>query len=401
MIGVAEALAIIDRETHPAGPERIPLAEAAGRILASELASDVDWPPFDTSAMDGYAVLLADAAEQGASAAERPGVVGAGDPPPAGLSPGEAVRIMTGAPLPPGTEAVVPVEQAERRGGRVLFAAPARAGAHLRRRGESVSAGAPLLSPGMPLTPGRIALAALAGADPIEVYRRPRIAIAATGKELVDASQRPGAGQLRDSNGPMLAALCRARGNTPSLLPRVTDDPARLAQLFEDASAGQLDVLITSGGVSAGDFDLVPAEATRHGFEMLFHRVAVRPGKPVAFARRGKLLWFGLPGNPVSASVCFYLFVRRALDRLEGATQPGPARVSARLAQETRAVARETWRDAVLSMDDGDHRVRLLPTAGSHDIAAHGLANALARIPPGEGLVAAGTQVECILLEGA
>ncbi|MGH9399243.1 MAG: molybdopterin molybdotransferase MoeA, partial [Thermoanaerobaculia bacterium] len=307
MIGVTEALAIIDRETRPAGQERIALEEAAGRILASPLASDVDWPPFDTSAMDGYAVLVRDAAGKGASAAERPGVVGAGDPPPAGLTPGETVRIMTGAPLPPGTEAVVPVEQVERRGGRVVFSAAAQAGAHLRRRGESVAAGAPLLQPGMSLTPGRIALAALAGADPIAVYRRPRIAIAATGKELVDASQIPGPGQLRDSNGPMLAALCRARGLAPRLLPRVPDDAGHLARLFEDASSGQLDVLITSGGVSAGDFDLVPAEAVRQGFEMLFHGVAVRPGKPVAFARRGELLWFGLPGNPVSASVCFHL----------------------------------------------------------------------------------------------
>lgn len=399
MIGVAQALAIIDREAIPLGPERVPLSEAAGRVLAAPVTSDVDWPPFDTAAMDGYAVLLCDAATPGASAGERAGVVGAGDPPPPRLTPGEAVRIMTGAPIPPGTQAIVLIEQAQRRGDRVVFAAVPAAGAHLRRRGESVAAGARVLEPGEPLTPRRVALAALAGADPIAVYKKPRVGIAATGNELVASSQKPGPGQLRDSNGPMLAALCTARGLAPRLLPRVADDAGGLGRLFESAAGGELDVLLTSGGVSAGDFDLLPAEAARQGFAMLFHRVAVRPGKPIAFGRRGGLLWFGLPGNPVSASVCFHVFVRRALDRLEGAARPGPERVTALLAREARVGARETWRDAVLSTDRGQNRVELVRTAGSHDIAAHGRANALVCLPAGDGPLAAGAEVECILLE--
>ncbi len=149
MIGVAEALAIVDREAQPLGPERVPLDQAALRVLAETVASDVDWPPFDTSAMDGYAVLLRDAAAPGASARERPGVMAAGNAPPAPLTPGETVRIMTGAPIPDGTEAIVPVEQAEQQGGRVVFSAVPAAGAHLRRRGESIAAGAPLLTPGL------------------------------------------------------------------------------------------------------------------------------------------------------------------------------------------------------------------------------------------------------------
>ncbi len=399
MTGVAEALAIVESETRPLGQERVPLHEAAGRVLAEKVISDVDWPPFDTSAMDGYAVFLRDAAAPGASALERPGVVAAGNPPPAPLAPGEAVRIMTGAPIPEGTEAVVPVEKAERQGGRVVFSAAPAAGAHLRRRGESIAAGDPLLEPGLPLTPGRIALAALAGADPIAVYRKPRIGIAVTGNELVAASEKPGPGQIRDSNGPMLAALCRTRRLEPKLLPRVSDDSAGLARLFETAAGSELDVLLTSGGVSAGDFDLLPAEAARQGFTTLFHRVAVRPGKPIAFGRRGSLLWFGLPGNPVSAAVCFHVFVRHALDRLEGAARPGPERVTALLAREARQGARESFRDAFLSADKGSNRVELLLTAGSHDLAAHGRANALARIPAGDGTVSAGAEVECILLE--
>ena len=399
MIGVAEAIAIVDSASRPLGPERVALDEAAGRVLAEKVTSDVDWPPFDTSAMDGYAVFLDDAAAPGASARERPGVVAAGNPPPAPLNPGEAVRIMTGAPLPEGAEAVVPVEQAERRGGRVIFSVVPAAGAHLRRRGESITAGVALLQAGLPLTPGRMALAALAGADPISVYRRPRVGIAVTGNELVAASERPGPGQIRDSNGPMLAALCRARQLEPKVLPRVPDDPAGLARLFEAAAASQLDLLLTSGGVSAGDFDLLPAEAARQGFVTLFHRVAVRPGKPIAFARHGSLLWFGLPGNPVSALVCFHVFVRHALDSLEGRARPGAERVTALLTREARQGPRESFRDAVLSADGGSNRVALLATAGSHDLASHGRANALARIPAGEGTLAAGAEVECLLLE--
>lgn len=399
MIGVAEALAIVEGETAPLGQEKVPLSEAPGRVLAQAVVSDVSWPPFDTSAMDGYAVRLGDAATPGASALERPGVVAAGNPPPPPLSAGEAVRIMTGAPLPAGAEAVVPVEETDRQAGRVIFSAAAAAGAHFRRRGESIAAGATLLTPGLPLTAGRIALAALAGADPVAVYRQPRVGIAVTGNELVAASEKPGPAQIRDSNGPMIAALCRTLGLRPTLLPRVSDDSAALERLFQTAAGSGLDMLLTSGGVSAGDFDLLPAEAARQGFALLFHRVAMRPGKPVAFGRRGGLLWFGLPGNPVSAAACFHVFVRHALDRLEGAARPGPERTTALLAREARQGARESFRDAVLSTDQGVRRVDLVVTAGSHDLAAYGRANALARIPAGPGTIPAGGLVECLLLE--
>jgi molybdopterin molybdotransferase len=398
VITLQEALAVLDREVGPGRPEAVCLAEAAGRVLASPVRSDVDWPPFDTSAMDGYAVRLADVPAAGASAAERTGVVGAGDPSPAPLVPGETVRIMTGAPIPPGTEAVVPVELAERRDGRVVFGAAPAPGAHLRRRGESVAAGATLLTAGLRLTPGAVALAALAGAEPVTVFRQPRVRIIATGNELVGASEKPGPGMLRDSNGPMLAALCRARGIVARPQSRLRDDADGLANLFDRTATDELDVLLTSGGVSAGDFDRVPAEAARQGFAILFHGVAMRPGKPVAFGRRGSLLWFGLPGNPVSASVCFHLLVRHAFDCLEGLARPGPDRVVARLSREARAGGRETWRDAVLS-GGGETRVEPLSTRGSHDIAVHARANALVRIPAGEGALPAGTEVECIRLE--
>ncbi len=399
MITVAEALAIVRRACAPGPIEKVPLSDALGRVLAADVRTDVDWPPFDTSAMDGYAVRVADA--QGARAlAERSGPVAAGDLPPAPLAPGEAARVMTGAPLPAGTEAVVPVENARRENGTVAALSAPRPGEHVRRRGESIRAGSTLVARGRRLGPADLALAALAGADPVEVHLRPRVTIAVTGNELVRSSEKPGPGQLRDSNGPMLAALCRARGALAASRAAVADEGAAVRGLFTAAGRSE-DLLVTSGGVSAGDFDLLPAEAERSGFEILFHGVAMRPGKPVAFGRRGRVLWLGLPGNPVSTSVCFRLFGWMALDALEGVERPGPAFVSARL---TRGVSvrgrRETYRDASLSAVDGELRVEPLGSLGSHDLAAHARSNALIRLPPEAETLAAGAIVECLPLGG-
>jgi molybdopterin molybdotransferase len=400
VITVAEALGMIRRACVPGAPERVPLSDALGRFLAREIASDVDWPPFDTSAMDGYAVRLSDLEASGAELAERTGLVAAGDRPPSPLFPGEAVRVMTGAPIPAGTEAVVAVEDVRREAGRIRPNATPRPGEHVRRRGESIAAGRPLLARGERLSAAGIALAALAGADPVEVSSRPRIAIAVTGNELVPAASKPGPGQLRDSNGPMLAALCRATGRAAITRPAVPDEDGAVARLFRDAGRSE-DVLVTSGGVSAGDLDLLPQAAAQAGFEILFHRVAVRPGKPVAFGRRGATFWFGLPGNPVSASVCFHLFVRYALDCLEGAAHPGAPVTAARLTREIVVRGRrETYRDAVLEeSDEGRLRVAAVESLGSHDLAAHARSNALIRIPADAERLAAGATVDCLRLE--
>lgn len=398
MITVSEALAIIARNTPPNPAEPVALGEGRGRVLAKDVVSDTDWPPFETSAMDGYAVRLSDTARPESVLVERTKTVAAGDSPPEPIQPGEAVRVMTGAPLPPGTEAVIPVERARREEGRVRFEIASEPGSHLRHRGESIKAGARLLEAGRRLTPGDIALAALAGSDPLAVFARPRAAIAVTGDELVAVGARPRPGQIRDSNGPMLLALCGAGAWPAKPRGRVGDDVAGIEALFDAAGAGE-DVLLTSGGVSAGDFDLLPEIARRRGFEILFHGVSLRPGKPVVFARRGPTLWFGLPGNPVSSSVCFHLFVRFALGRLEGDGSPGAPRVEAEL---TRGIAtagkRETYRDGILDNSGATRRVEPVATAGSHDIAAHARANALIRIPAGEGPLAAGAAVQCLLL---
>jgi molybdopterin molybdotransferase len=396
VISVAEARAILRKACGPLPVEDVSLSKAVGRVLARELRSDVDWPPFDASAMDGYALRVEDAVRAGAALAERPGVVGAGDSPGPPLAPGEAVRVMTGAPVPEGTGAVVPVEDVRRDRGTIVPGSPPRPGDHIRRRGESVAAGAALLPGGRRLGPIDIALAALAGADPIAVHRRPRVTVAVTGNELVPVASKPGPAHLRDSNGPMLVALCSSRGLEAVSLPPVPDDPKAVDRLFSEAG-GNEDVLITTGGVSAGDFDLLPPAAVRSGFQILFHRVAVRPGKPVAVGRRGETFWLGLPGNPVSASVCFHLFARLALDCLEGADPPGPAFVPARLTRDVAARGhRETYRDARLEVVDGQNRVTPLQTRGSHDLGSHARSNALLRIPTDAERLAAGSLVECL-----
>lgn len=397
MITVSDALAIIARNTPPNPAEPVALGEGRGRVLAKDVVSDTDWPPFETSAMDGYAVRSSDTASPGSVLVERTKTVAAGDSPPEPIQRGEAVRVMTGAPLPPGTEAVIPVERARREAGRVRFEIAPESGSHLRHRGESIQAGARLIQAGRRLTPGDIALAALAGSDPLTVFARPRVAIAVTGDELVAVEARPRPGQIRDSNGPMLLALCGAGGWPAKPRGRVGDDVSGVEALFDDAGAGE--VLVTSGGVSAGDFDLLPEIARRRGFEILFHGVSLRPGKPAVFARRGPTLWFGLPGNPVSSSVCFHLFVRFALGRLEGDAVPGAPRVEAELARGIASAGkRETYRDGILTRAGATLRVEPLATAGSHDIAAHARANALIRIPAESEPPAAGAIVECLLL---
>lgn len=397
MITVAEALAIIGN-VEPLGTESVPVADAAGRVLAGEIRADCDWPPFETSAMDGYAVRLSDVPAPGASLTERPRLVAAGDPPPPPIAPGEAVRVMTGAPVPDNTEAIIPVERAERKAGRVRFDAVPVPGAHLRHRGEILAAGASLLGQGRRLAGSELALAALAGSDPVRVFRRPRIAIAVTGNEIVPPSAKPGPGQIRDSNGPMLAAFCRERGWGPVIAARVADDAEGVARLFADAGRAE-DLLLTTGGVSAGDLDLLPAAAERAGFEMLFHGVSMRPGKPVALARRGKSYWLGLPGNPVSTAVCFHLFAREVAGRLEGDASSATPVVSARLTGAMSAPgSRETYRDARWGIETGQSLVEPLDSAGSHDIGAHARANALIRLPGGSPRRKAGSLVECLVI---
>lgn len=391
MLTVAEALERIESAVAPLGSEPVPVASAGGRVLARDVVADGDYPGFETTAMDGYAVRGAPPWH------ERTGTIAAGAIPAAPLEPGEAARVMTGAPVPAGTEAIVPVEDAEVSPGRVDARAAPAAGAHVRRRGEVFRKGHVVLRAGERLEPGAVLLAATAGADPVDVVRLPRVVVAATGAEIVDAGSAPSPGQVRNGNGPALAAALARRGIPAVSVAAVPDDLDRLSGFF--GASLDADLVLTTGGVSAGDYDLTLDAAVRAGFTVLFHRVAVKPGKPIAFGRRGGAFWFGLPGNPVSALTTFAIFVEAALDRFEGIRRE--RFVVAKLESPLRAKAgRESYRDAVLSVRDGDLLVSALPTRGSHDVRSQAGRNALLVVPAEGGEWKSGDPMRCLPLAG-
>lgn len=395
MITVNEALEILRREVGPREEETVPVSRAFGRVLARDLSADRDFPAFETTAMDGHAVRFG---AEPCAFRLRAGVSGAGQPAAAGLEPGEAVRVMTGAPVPPGTDAVVPLEESREEAGRLLSQEAPRAGAHLRRRGEIFRRGETLLSRGARLTPEAILLAATVGADPLPVFRAPRCAVAVTGSEIVRPGEDPGPGQIRNGNGPALLAALARRGIAGEELPALADRREDL-QAFFAGSGSAWDLVVTTGGVSRGDFDHTTGAAAAAGFEVLFHGVAVKPGKPVAFGRRGSTFWLGLPGNPVSALVTFEIFGGEILARLEGRPR-GPGFLSARLLSAAAERGdREVFRDCRLTVRGGELRAEVLPTRGSHDILAQAGRNALLRLPPEERRWEEGALLECLPLE--
>jgi molybdopterin molybdotransferase len=396
VIPVADALAILRREIRPLDPEDVPLRRGLGRTLAREIVARDDFPHFDTTAMDGYAVRRA---EGGAACRERPGVVAAGDPVPAPLAPGEALRVMTGAPLPPGAEAVVPVEEAVSEAGRLSWTKDPRPGAHVRLRGEIFRRGQTLAPAGARVSPEIVLLCATAGEDPVCVRRLPRAAVAPTGGEIVEPNAPLPEGRIRNGNGPALAAAFARRGIAARELPPCSDRDADLDRLF--AEAREVDLLVTSGGVSAGDFDRTTEAAVRAGFALRFHGVAVKPGKPLAFGTRGAALWFGLPGNPVSALTTFEIFVVEALDLMAAAPSRrrfAPARLLAPL--EHRG-GREGLLDARAWLEDGTLVAEPLAGRGSHDVAAASRRNALLWVPAQGGSWPAGAHLPCLRLDDA
>ncbi len=409
-------------ETLPA--EMAPLQEAAGRILAADLYADTALPPWDNTAMDGFAVRAADVVE---ATPDRPvrlrvgGEVVAGQAPSAPVGPGVALRIMTGAPLPPGADAVVPIEDTSAwRGPRAGVGAPlpgsvevrraVAPGDHVRRRGEDVEEGSRILRAGERLSAGAVALAAAVGRDRVSVVRRPHVALLATGDEIVAPGQPAGAGQIHDANTAGLAVLGRRAGALARSFGIARDDLGEVQAHLTEALTWA-DVVVATGGVSVGARDVV-----KDAFEAVgsvdFWRVAVQPGKPLAFGRAerrrgapagGPVLLFGLPGNPVSSYVTFELFVRPAVRRLSG-TDPR-ARTTRRAVLAERA-AKSPERRAFLRVRlEAPARPGELPVArlsggqGSHVITALAAADALAIVPEGTAVAEAGSEVEVWPLE--
>jgi molybdopterin molybdotransferase len=381
---------------RPLSAEPVPITAAAGRVAAEDARARVDLPPFASSAMDGFAVRAADLPGtlriSGESAAGRPFA--------RRLEPGSAVAISTGAVVPEGADAVVPIERVVIIANAVEITASVESGVHIRPRGGDVAAGEVVVAAGERLTPARLAAVAAAGVAEVPCRRRPRVAVLATGTELVAPGESLRAGQIYETNTLMLASTLAAVGAEVSQEPPAPDDEAALRQALERGLAA--DVLVTSGGVSVGEHDLVRAAERELGVEEVFWRVSIKPGKPVSFGVRGATLVFGLPGNPVSALVGAELFVKPALRALQGLAQPLPRSEPGRLAAGLR---RNEERDEFVrarSRVEGEV-LTLEPIVGqeSHMIVRSGAADALIHVPRGNGELAAGSTVRWLRLDGA
>jgi molybdopterin molybdotransferase len=386
MIGVSEAQALVLQHACPLPPEAMPLThEALGLVLAEDAVSDLAMPPFDKAMMDGYAVRSVDLPE-GRGILTVIEEIAAGKTPERTIQEGQAARIMTGAPIPEGADAVVMIECTKSlEANRVQIEdRPPKPGQNILYQGREMRPGEIVLRAGTELRPQEFGLLSALGRTAVQVHPAPRVAILATGDELVPASQMPGPGRIRNTNGPMLVGqVCRA-GGVPLDLGISYDDIASLRSLV-GTGLRAAHVLVLSGGVSAGKLDLVPGVLKELEVEAHFHKVEMKPGKPVFFGSRGSKLVFGLPGNPVSVLACFELFVRPALRRLGNHKDAGPKMVQATLLEDfPYRTDRPTYHPAWL--DDGPNgwRVRIVPWFGSPDLRALSQANALAVLPKGD-----------------
>jgi molybdopterin molybdotransferase len=398
LIPFEQALAMVLAEAKPLAFEEVALAEALGRVLAEGVAADTDLPPFDRSAMDGYAVRARDVA-QAPVWLPVAGQIRAGQAPGSPLAPGTAVQIMTGAPVPAGADAVQQVEKTgvAEEGRKVEIREAVVPGQNIARRASEVRAGEAVIESGRVIDPATLAVLAAVGQARVSVGRRPRVAVVVTGDELVGVEQAPQPGQIRNSNGPAVLAQARLAGAEARSLGVVPDVAARIAAAVAEGLKD--DVLILSGGVSAGAFDLVEAALEDQGAKLLFTSVAIKPGAPLVFGKRGDALVFGLPGNPVSAQVTFDLFVRPALLRMQGArTLARPSVVVELGAPVTNRSGRRAHLPVELRFESHRFVARPLRSLGSADLVAHARANALVVLDAERTQAEAGEQARALLL---
>jgi molybdopterin molybdotransferase len=401
-LAVEEALRVVLEATPVLPAEEADLLEAPGRVLLEDIRADRDQPPFDKALMDGFAVVAADLVSA-------PRLLRVVDDIPAGsdpgrlrrVEPGSAARIMTGAPMPPGADAVLIVEESEPipgDPGAVRARASVRPGDNLARRGDDLRRGDLLLVSGLRLAPAEIAVLAACGRPRVRVGGRPRVAVLATGDELVPPWTAPPPGGIRNSNGPLLLALARAAGAAARDLGIARDDPAALERAIAEGLRD--DVLILSGGVSMGERDLVGAALRGLGTEILFEKVAIKPGRPFTFGRRGATLVFACPGNPVSCYVIFEVFARAALRRMMGFPRPERRPVRAVLASPIRQrPGRAGYYQARVRFADGRCEIEPVKTSGSADFSACARGNALAIAPADTAVLEAGAEIDVLLLD--
>ncbi len=402
MISVDEALKLVLDNVAPLGVERTSIVDALGRVLAEEIRSSRDIPGFNNSAMDGYAVRAADI-----EAASEPHpvrlrvleTVGAGVMPSLRIDAGQAVRTMTGAPIADGADAIVPVERTRGTENEVEILAPAERGAFVRPRGEDLKRGELVLSAGKALSASDLGMLASLNRSMVDVHRRPRVAIVATGDELVDVDTVPVGAQVINSSAYALTAAIRETGGEPIMLKVARDRPEEVRARLAEALA--FDVVLTTGGVSVGQFDHVKVVLDELGLRQLFHGVAQKPGRPLKFGTLGGKPIFGLPGNPVSTMVCFYLYVRPALRRMTSRNDLGLPRLMARCASDI-PIANNLTEFVRVTLTRSDGEVRATPTGNQSSGVLSSLSRAHGLLigPAAERVLKAGSHAAVLLLDG-
>ena len=385
MITIHEAKRIVEGRVEQLGNETVPLSEAVGRILADDVSADRDLPPFDRSQMDGFAVKAKDTSDPPAEL-QIAGVSAAGSGWHNVLRDGQAVRIMTGAPVPEGADSVQKVELTEESDGVVRILKQAAPGLNIVRKAAEIRKGDRVFARGDRITKTMIASLASFGLANVPVSKRPRLKILSTGSEIVEVGTVPGPDQIRNSNSSMLAAFAEEFAEV-ELLPSAVDDPDGLAKAIEEALE-RCDCLIISGGVSVGDFDFTKPVLGRLGAEIFFEKISLKPGKPTVFARRRNVFIFGLPGNPVSIAVTFFVFVRMALLLMQGAAEFDLPSGRAVLSHSIKgAKGRDSMLPVKLSQDiSGRTLIKSLKFSGSSNFVAFANANAFVFVPADKDL---------------
>jgi molybdopterin molybdotransferase len=407
-LSVADALLRIIGTLQPLENEPVPLNECLDRILAEEIRSGSDIPPFPSSSMDGYAVQAADVENASTDSPVRLHVIGeivAGDHDLPSLTSGQAIRIMTGAPLGRGADAVIPIEFTSEPGPMAGVDLPARvdvirgvsAGDYTRKAGQDVPQGTKVFAEGHRIRPQDVGMLAALGVTEPSVFRRPRTAILSIGDELLDVSKDLEPGKIRDANSRALVAACKAAGAEPIHLGIAPDDPDKLADCLDEAVDRSAHMILTSGGLSMGAYDFVRTVVEQHG-HLNFWRVNMRPGKPLAYGEYRDVPIMALPGNPVSALVTFEVFVRPALGRLGGRQHSERMRVRARVEEDIDSDGRESYLRARVRWHEGMFHANLTGSQDSGVLTSLVKAHALIVIPAGTRRVSAGDEVEAWLL---
>ena len=397
LLSYKEALEALLPQVPSPVSARIPLLSSLGKVLANSVSADRDLPPFHKSFMDGYAVRSEDASSAPVQL-KVVGIVAAGSASLPTVGEGEAVQIMTGAPIPPGADAVQMVEKTRAVDGSLVELTEAVSpGQNVSFRGTEVKDGDVVLPAGRPIRPADIGVLATFGRTEVEVLKAPTAVIVSTGDELVGVDQEPSFGQIRNSNGPMLWALCEELGVEAEVFPAVRDNRKEISEAIEKAL--ESDLVLLSGGVSMGEYDYVYRVLGERGVDSIFHKVAVKPGKPIYVGKKGASMVFGLPGNPVSAFVTFQLFVRPSVRQWMGHDSGSLPQIEATLSKNVKQKPGRTFfKPARALWRAGRFEVEPVETKGSADLAGFSSANALIIMEADRTLLPQGSRVPVLLL---